>query len=95
MRHAYQLLPPNEDKIELIHYFGDEKVATPYLHVHGNVKTERDRPYHLLDGCHIYVTFVAIAQDGCHIYVTRATLPPGRMPHICDMQNAVDISAYF
>ena len=26
-------------------------------------------------------------QDGCHIYVTRATLPPGRMPHICDTRN--------
>ena len=42
-----------------------------------------------------YVTFVAIAQDGCHIYVTCAALPPGRMPHIRDMQNARRFTALF
>ena len=49
----------------------------------------------LPDVCHIYVTFVAIAQEVCHVYVTNKLIAPGRMPHIRYMQNARRFTALF
>lgn len=43
MRHAYQLLPPNNTNVVLIHYIGDEKAAIP--HAHGNAKRETGRAH--------------------------------------------------
>ena len=40
VKHAYQLLPPNNPNIVLIHYIGNEKAAVTYAH--GNAKRETE-----------------------------------------------------
>ena len=47
--------------------------------------------------CHIYVTFVAIAQDVCHVFVTNKVIAAGSMPriYIRYMQNARRFTALF
>ena len=39
MKHAFELLAPNDVPTVLIHYIGDEKCAVPYAH--GNATSDK------------------------------------------------------
>ena len=43
MKHAFELLAPNDVPTVLIHYIGDEKCAVPYAH--GNATSDSKRKY--------------------------------------------------
>ena len=56
-------------------------ITTPTSHTHSSYRTD--------------ATYTWQLRRTNATYVTCAALPPGRMPHICDMQNARCFTALF